>query len=210
MAHVLEAGCGFESHIAMPTSAVITGIDTSATQLARNTIVHKRIVGDIQSYPLEAKYYDMIVCWDVLEHLPSPIRALENLVNALAPRGILVLALPNIWSAKGCLTKLTPYWFHVWVRRTLFGERLAGVDDHDPFPTYLRGSIAPRALLQFARYHQFFVGHYSFYESEMLQIFRARNPVLGLMWRCTARMVQVLTLGRISADATDVLLVLHR
>lgn len=44
--------------------------------------------------PLDEQF-DIVICIDVLEHLLYPDRALHNLVQMLAPGGILVLAVPN-------------------------------------------------------------------------------------------------------------------
>src|SRR4051812_43966697 len=76
--HVLEAGCGSASHISIAADACLTGIDISEKQLARNQALDEKILGDVQSYALPESRFDVIICWDVLEHLPHPELALEN------------------------------------------------------------------------------------------------------------------------------------
>ena len=103
---VLEAGCGSVSHINIPNTGVMTGIDISEKQLQRNEQLTEKIVGDLQTYPLGQRKYDVIVSWDVLEHLDKPQEALENLFGSVADKGIIILAAPNIFSIKGIVTKL--------------------------------------------------------------------------------------------------------
>jgi len=140
---VLEAGCGSTSHIRIPHASRYTGIDISARQLARNSRLDEKILGDLQSYPLPEQRFDVVVSWDVLEHLPDPQAALHNLCRATAAGGLLVLAAPNFLSVKGLVTKLLPHPLHVAFYRYVIGDSRAGKDDQGPFKTYLRRSMWP-------------------------------------------------------------------
>jgi 2-polyprenyl-3-methyl-5-hydroxy-6-metoxy-1,4-benzoquinol methylase len=150
---VLEAGCGSTSHVRLPPDATLVGIDISQKQLDRNARLAERIRGDVQAHDLGVASFDVIICWDVLEHLPYPERALERFVRALRPDGLLVLALPHALSFKGMVTKLTPHAFHVWFYRRILGQPLAGTEDRAPFPTFMRAAIAPHRLVRFAEAH---------------------------------------------------------
>src|SRR5579863_2654723 len=88
---VLEAGAGSRSHIRLSGNAQLVGIDISAEQLANNSELHERIVGDIETFPLEPCSFDIIFCWDVLEHLKHPEKALRNFLQAVREDGIVVL-----------------------------------------------------------------------------------------------------------------------
>ena len=207
---ILEAGCGSVSQIRLDPKASLVGIDTSEKQLERNVALDVRILGDLQTYILPKAHFDMIVCWDVLEHLPHPMLALENFVQAIEEDGLILLALPNVYSMKGILTKFTPFWFHVWTRRHLFGEISAGTDDHGPFPTFLRASVAPNSIRKFAVDHGMIVEYFRIYESPMHRLFGQRNRRLGLVWHYLSRIVQVLSINRISADLTDYIILLRK
>src|SRR4051812_43178143 len=87
---VLEAGCGSYSHVAAGPEAYVVGIDISADQLEQNTHVHEKVLGDIQTHDLGDARFDMIVSWDVLEHLAAPNSALERFARALRPGGLIV------------------------------------------------------------------------------------------------------------------------
>ncbi len=74
----LEAGCGSASRITIPTSYHITGIDISQSQLDRNKSLNKKILGSLETHEFESESYDLIVCWDVLEHLQHPDKVLHR------------------------------------------------------------------------------------------------------------------------------------
>ena len=135
---VLEAGCGSCSHIEIKSKAYFIGIDISLEQLERNSNLNEKIHGDIQSYNLPKRTYDIIICWDVLEHLPNPDKALSNFSAAIKDEGIIILTMPNVLSFEGVVTKLTPHWFHIWVYRNIFHEKWAGTEGRGPFKAFLR------------------------------------------------------------------------
>jgi SAM-dependent methyltransferase len=124
--------------------ARLTGLDIDGPALAENPRVDERIVGSVETYPLPAEEFDVVVCWDVLEHLSQPDLALANLAQTLKPGGTMILGFPNPLSVKGLLTKLTPYSFHRWVYRQLLGSTL------EPYPTVLRLSLRPSAMRRWA------------------------------------------------------------
>jgi SAM-dependent methyltransferase len=146
---ILEAGCGSGSNIRIPSEAHVTGIDISEEELAKNSVIHEKIVGDLETYPLERETFDLVVCWDVLEHLRRPQMAVENMANCLRTDGLLLLAVPNVRSVKAVVAKFTPLWFHSMVNRMVYGER-AGEPGYINFPTVLDPSIAPDAMTQSA------------------------------------------------------------
>jgi SAM-dependent methyltransferase len=147
---VLEAGCGSMNHLSFPESSHVTGIDISRRQLERNCRLDERIVGDLQTCTLPADSFDAVVCWNVLEHLRCPERAVRRLAAAVRPGGVLVLACPDPRSLRGMAARLTPHWFHVWFYKTVLGVEGAGKDEVGPFPTFMSSRIAPAALCRLA------------------------------------------------------------
>ena len=55
------------------------------------------IVGDIQNMPFEDESVDAFICRSVLEHVPSPERAVAEMRRCLKPGGLLLLTLPSIY-----------------------------------------------------------------------------------------------------------------
>lgn len=158
---VLEAGCGSISKVEFPPNAYIVGIDISEKQLQRNTIVNEKISGDIQYYSFGPQSFDIIISWYVLEHLSEPKLALKNFSKAIKKDGLIILAMPNVLSLKGLITKFTPHWFHVFVYKYFFGRENAGKDDVEPFKTYLRFSLALSSLKRFAAKNGFRIEYFS-------------------------------------------------
>lgn len=62
------------------------------------------IISDITNIPEGDKSFDVIVCTEVLEHLPNPIKALEEFKRLLKNGGILILTAPFC-----SLTHFAPY-----------------------------------------------------------------------------------------------------
>lgn len=58
--------------------------------------------GTIESHCFEQCSFDMICMWDVIEHLPDPQFALNEIRKLLKPKGILLINYPDIgtWQAK--------------------------------------------------------------------------------------------------------------
>jgi len=143
---LLEAGCGSASYLDFGIQARLVGIDISAKQLERNAVVHEKILGDIQRYEFPPETFDVIVCWDVLEHLPQPEMAMIRFSHAVKPGGFVILKLPNVFSLKGLITKFMPHTIHVLAYRYFYGEKYARKEDNVPFKTYLRFCTSARSL----------------------------------------------------------------
>lgn len=169
---VLEAGCGSNSYIRFQQDIHLTGIDISARQLERNTKLDEKILGDIQDHEFQPSSFDIIICVDVLEHLPEPGKALGNFANSLRKDGLIVLKVPNLLSLKGLAAKFTPHWIHKQVyRKILFGAENKA-EQQEPFKTFFRTSITPDNLKRKA--HQLgldtvFFDTYDFTSSPNLQ-----------------------------------------
>jgi len=146
---VLEAGCGSRTFFDF-RRAHLTGLDISEKQLARNTGLDAALLGDIQYYPLPEAHFDIVVSWDVMEHLTDVRGALDNLSRALRRDGLLIVKVPNYHSLKGMVTRWTPYWFHVWFYRHVLRVVDAGRGDTAPFRSYFRYEISRNGIRRYA------------------------------------------------------------
>lgn len=184
---VLDAGCGRQRPFGVvPPDAYVVGLDISHEALALNEGLSERIVGDLQTYPLPASSFDVIICNDVLEHLEEPNLALANLARALAPSGRMYLGLPRVTSAKALITKFTPTSFHVWVYRRLLSHHLAGTPGYGPFPTYLSFRLAPASLRRWAGHsglsiEQFIIAQ-GYVVNQLIERFPPLNVCLRIVW----------------------------
>jgi len=207
---VLEAGCGSISYLTFPPDSYLVGIDISDAQLRKNTYLDEKILGDIESYELPAEDFDVVVCWNVFEHLPHPERGLFRFASAISPGGLVVLALPNALSVKGLLTKFTPFKFHVWITRYLVGRRLAGTEGNPPFPTFMRFSIAPRRLVATAREHGLSLVYSSLFEDNKQRTIRRKLRIDGARWRFIQRVVKLATLGKVETARAQCIFVFQK
>jgi len=62
--------------------------------------------------------FDLITLWQVLEHLPEPMKTLETLTQLLKEGGILAISTPNIESLQAEMGK--NQWFHLDPPRHLY------------------------------------------------------------------------------------------
>lgn len=193
---VLEAGCGSKSHVNFPKNSYLIGIDISAQQLDRNDSISEKIVGDIQTYDLDSEMFDVIICWDVLEHVENPDWAIKNLINSLKPGAIAILAFPNVLSLWGLVTKYSPHWFHVFYYRHVLGNALAGIDDNGPFPTYLKWELSLNNVRKIVNKEDCAIVFEHLYDP-MLHALAEKNKILGGAYRLAARMLQIASLGKL-------------
>ncbi len=89
---------------------------------------------DLKHQALERERYDVITCFDVLEHVPNPLAALRSIRDALRPGGILFLYAPFGYDP------VRP--MHIVHDDSVLGRiRSLGFDHHDAwaaaFPAYL-------------------------------------------------------------------------
>jgi SAM-dependent methyltransferase len=203
---VLDAGCGSELPLDFPTSVHLIGVDASAEALAKNENVDEAIVGDLETYDFGAGSLDAVLCWTVLEHVKRPDVVMKNLVRALRPGGLLIVGVPNVWSFKGLITKLTPYRFHVWAYRHLLGNRDAGKPGSNPYRTYLRLSMSPSGLAGLARAGNLTLVYARTYGGTPSQLPR----MLRATWSGLAALVKAITLGRFDPNASEYAVVFRK
>lgn len=100
---ILDAGCGAGGMMeCLSKYGQVTGIDVS-----KEMVEHCRNIGlsatcdSILKLPFQDHFFDLVLCLDVLEHLPDEMTALEELKRVIKPEGVLVLSVPAfswLWS----------------------------------------------------------------------------------------------------------------
>jgi ubiquinone/menaquinone biosynthesis C-methylase UbiE len=76
----------------------LTGIEISETRIerARALVPSAEIIqGDAREMPFESKSFDLVVCSEVLEHVPDPELAIEEIRRVLRPGGFAIITVPN-------------------------------------------------------------------------------------------------------------------
>jgi len=138
-ATVLEAEYKHFKHFNYPDDAVIAGLDISQDQLDLNDHVQERFLGDVQTWETD-RTWDMTISMYVLEHLEDPTRTICNMIDWTSPGGLIVIGVPNLWSLRGLITKLTPFWFHELAYKMVYKHDVA------PFATVLSLASTPGSV----------------------------------------------------------------
>lgn len=206
---ILEAGCGSGSNIVIPPTAHVTGIDISLEELEKNSVVKEKIVGDLETYKLPENSYDLVVCFDVLEHLNRPALAMASMASAVKPGGLLLLAFPNVHSLKAVVAKYTPLWFHSAINKFIYGKK-ADTPGYINFPTVLDPSISPYKIAGFADKYGFDVEIAELSQSGVQKRF-FRKILVGQAGATVADvMVRVVTFGKLSVRESDCAFLLRK
>jgi SAM-dependent methyltransferase len=205
---VMDAGCGGAMRVRLPPDAVLNGIDISPESAARNGTLSNIILGDVQTYPLPKANFDIVICWELLEHVPNPLAALSNLIAATKPGGVIVLAFPNRLSLKGMITRFSSHKLHVWLLRTFWGQKNAGRPGYAPFPTYLAADLTPDNLAKFVESRGVKTEFVKLYEGNRVATLRQRAPLLHALYQGFLRLLNALAFHKRDFGLSDILLVL--
>ncbi len=120
-ARVLDVGCGrgvllsalaergFEAHGFEVSPSAAAGVDSRAIL---------RFGKNLQEAEYPAAYFDQVIIWHVLEHLPDPRQTLDEIRRVLKPGGRLVVAVPNYSSFQARCSGAG--WFHLDPPRHLY------------------------------------------------------------------------------------------
>jgi SAM-dependent methyltransferase len=98
---VLDAGCGVgwgSALLAQAGAMSVTGLDIDAGALddARGRTDDASFVrGDLMGLPFADSSFEVVVCFEAIEHVPDPLDALDELRRVLAPGGVLSISSPN-------------------------------------------------------------------------------------------------------------------
>jgi len=98
---VLDAGCGVgwgSLLLHQAGAAKVTGLDLSDEALAdaRRRAPDVRFVrGDLQRLPFGRATFDLVTCFEAIEHVPDPYRVLDELLRVMDPGGLLMVSSPN-------------------------------------------------------------------------------------------------------------------
>jgi SAM-dependent methyltransferase len=175
---IYEAGGGSTSFLPLSVlrRAHVTVVDIDEHQIRNNDYAQQAILGDIQSYRFPSNSFDLVICYNVIEHVPDVEAALLGFCQAIKPNGLVLIGAPNPRSLSGVVTKYSPHWFHVWFYRYVRGDRKAGLPGQAPFPTHFHPLVTLHNLEAFARKHGLQVIYKKEYESPRYPEMRKRTP----------------------------------
>jgi len=206
---LLEAGCGYHTYFRFKRRLHTTGVDVSEDALRAHPNLDAWAVADLENFDIGSDRFDAALCWNVLEHLDRPERALANIHRALRPTAVLVLGLPNVLSIKGMTAKLTPHRFHVWFYRVA-GWSGSGPHEEAPYPTKLKLGLRRRALVNHLQSTGWDVRYVREYESRLQKGLRYRIGLTGWKWAVVRALCRIASLAAIDATHTDTIIVARK
>ncbi len=207
---ILEAGCGQKWDLNLAgTQYTLTGVDldAAALEIRKNVVrdLDEIIVGDLRTVLLTEGTYDVIYCSYVLEHIVGAEGVLENFVKWLKSDGMMIIQIPDPYSVKGFVTRITPHWFHIFFYRHIRGFKHAGEPGHAPYPTHYDAIVSRRGIREFCRRNRL-----------------AIQAEFGCGWRthgqgftriaidAIQRLISVVSFGTLSSRHDDITYILRR
>jgi len=113
---VLDAGCGAGRHLCEAFRH--PGIDVVGIDLSYDDLAKTRALLNLMSLELENQWllaratithlpfpdnvFDVVICSEVLEHIPDNLRAIKEIVRVLKPKGILAVSVPRFFPERVC------------------------------------------------------------------------------------------------------------
>ena len=130
---ILDAGCGDGINLKFLTNFYsdlkynLVAFDYSKLRVHRaKKIIENILVTNICEIPFPDETFEIILCNQVIEHIPNDVAAINELRRVLKKNGMLILGVPN----EGC--KLAYLRNHILQRNILFST------DHVNFYTYIK------------------------------------------------------------------------
>ncbi|MBV8849714.1 MAG: class I SAM-dependent methyltransferase [Methylobacteriaceae bacterium] len=209
---VYEAGGGSTSYISLTGLSVthITLVDIDPRQVSRNDIAHETIVGDLQTIELPAESFDLVICYNVIEHLPRLSDALQRMSRVVQRNGLIVIGAPVPMSLNGLAARFTPHFVHVWICRHLLKWPDAGKPGCAPFPVAYHRLVDPQALQAHVKALGLEPVYFRSYFGSLAEEMARKNPLLGRLLIGTTNAVNRVTFGALDLLRGDYHLVLRK
>jgi SAM-dependent methyltransferase len=127
-------------------------------------------------WPLPNDSADLLVCDNVLEHLPEPDAFFSQAWRVLRPGGVVCIRTPNRWNYIALISQLIPNRQHARV----LSKAKASLREEDVFPTFYRCNSLPAMRSALQRHH--FMSVVLGYEAEPSYLsFSALAYTLGVL-----------------------------
>ncbi len=97
---LLDIGCSVGHYLRVARGAGwdAAGLEFSpdTSEIARRDHGLEVITGTLEDRPYPASSFDLVTLWDVIEHVPDPLRTMGSVHELLKPGGMVAITTPNI------------------------------------------------------------------------------------------------------------------
>lgn len=109
-ARILDAGVGLGGLLESLENYEKYGVDVALPYLkvAKSSGINVALA-NLENLPYDDRVFDCVITCDVLEHVFRLDKVLSELLRVLAPKGLLVIRVPNDECLDGYLTNIQPY-----------------------------------------------------------------------------------------------------
>lgn len=134
---ILDVGCGHGDFLKPVHAKTIHsyGLDPDKDAIAKNTFIKNITVGTVENLPFESNFFDLVISAWVLEHLPDPQKAFQEILRVLKHGGKVIFLTPNIWNYNVWIIRLIPEIFHDFFTKKLYDRQ-----EHDTYPKQYRSN----------------------------------------------------------------------
>lgn len=209
---IYEAGGGSTSFLPLELlrRSAVTVVDIDAEQLRNNDYAQQKILDDVQTHRFPRESFDLVICYNVIEHLGDVGAALDRFCESLKDGGLLLIGAPNPQSLSGFVTRHTPHWFHVWFYRHMMGEEHAGEPGQPPFHTLFHPLVEPSRLVASATARGMDVVFSREYESPRYPEMRISKPALAALLDGVAALLNLVLAHKTDVRKGDYHLILRK
>jgi 2-polyprenyl-3-methyl-5-hydroxy-6-metoxy-1,4-benzoquinol methylase len=161
------------------------------------------MINETWYYRFEPESFDLIVCYDVLEHLADPQAAIQSFISSIKRGGYIVIGAPDPHSLKGAITKYSPHALHVLFNRYIGNDPNAGKPGYAPFPTTLKYYIAPDNLAKVFKKAGFELVYLNSYDTGYINLIGTKSRILGRVLERTVFFLKRIFGGRYNPELSD-------
>lgn len=113
--HTLDLACGLGGYIPplQASGARVVALDFTVPHQVES---FPFVIADALGVPFPDDCFDLVICTNLIEHVPDPAELLREIYRVLKPRGVVYLSYPPYYSPKGG---------HQFAPFHIFGERFA-------------------------------------------------------------------------------------
>jgi hypothetical protein len=123
----------------------------------------------------------------------------------LKPGGILIVTIPNRDSAWGFLSRITPFWLHIFYKKYVEGDENAGKPGHPPFPTFYDKVVSRSGIHKFCEKHGLVIkAEYSAGHG------RRDRQIFGFLSGLLVRIVYLASVRRLSLQYASLIYVIEK